>query len=104
MNCRAVERSVPLTGALEIDIFRIDTIWSALRKKYSNKGAWLMGSFSIVDCMFAPVVFRFRTYGVQLSDLAAEYMNMFLADENMEKWLEQALKETEVIEVAEAGL
>ena len=67
MNVRARERRVPLTPELQTDMARIDQIWSGCRKEYGHAGNWLFGDFSIADAMFAPVVFRFQTYGATLS-------------------------------------
>ncbi len=39
----------------------------------SNGGPFLLGDFSIADCMFFPVAARFRTYGVALPDDAQAY-------------------------------
>lgn len=103
MNCRATGRAVPHSEELERDIRRIDEIWASMRKKYSDRGEWLFGDFSIADCMFAPVVFRFRTYGVEVSTESHAYMANFLRHEPMREWLKDAEEEQEVIGVAEVG-
>lgn len=104
MNCRAVNRSVPVTPDLEEDISRIDSIWTGLRTKHSNSGPWLFGDFSIADCMFAPVVFRFATYNVAVSESSKDYMKNVLESPKIQLWLEQARKEVETIESEEVGL
>ena len=38
-----------------------------------EKGPFLLGAFSIADCMYFPVASRFRTYGVRLPDFAQAY-------------------------------
>lgn len=78
MNCRATGRQVPLGAALNREIARIEQIWSTNREAYSASGPWLFGEFSIADCMFAPVVFRFNTYGIKVSDCASRYMELVL--------------------------
>lgn len=104
MNCRAVNRRVEISPDLQKDISRIDTIWTEMRSKYANDGPWLFGDFSIADCMFAPVVFRFATYKVAVSPESKEYMENMLNHPKMKSWLEQAKKEVEVIEEDEAGV
>lgn len=101
MNCRATGRRVEMTPELSRDISRIDGIWSALREKYSTGGPWLFGKFSIVDCMFAPVAFRFNTYQSEISATSSRYVEQILAHPKVTQWLEAAIKEPEVIESSE---
>ena len=103
MNCRATGRKVEMTAGLSADINRIDQLWSKLRVKHTSDGTWLVGQFSIADCMFAPVAFRFQTYGVSVSEIASEYMQTLLNHESMQRWLKEAMAETEVLEREEAG-
>ena len=104
MNCRAENRKVTISENLQKDISRIDTLWSELRERYAAKGPWLCGQFSIVDCMFAPVVFRFNTYDVALSESSLQYMNNLLGHPKVQLWLEQAKAEGETIESEEVGM
>jgi glutathione S-transferase len=90
MNVRALGRRVPQTPELLADIARIDAIWSECRARYGSGGGWLFGEFSIADAMFAPVAFRFRSYGATLSQTSAEYVAMLLADPLMREWREAA--------------
>lgn len=103
MNCRASDRKVPMTPKLQQEIERIDGLWSSLRKIY-NKGDFLFGDFSIADCMFAPVAFRFATYGITLSNLSEDYMKNLLAHPKMQLWLKQAQEEQEIIGGVEVGI
>jgi glutathione S-transferase len=103
MNCRALGRKVEITAELQGDIARIDALWSSLRARYGADGLWLFGAFSIADCMFAPVVFRFHTYGIKLSDPAAAYRDSLLKHPQMQIWLKQAQAENEVITRDEVG-
>jgi glutathione S-transferase len=103
MNCRAVDRKVEITNQLQKEIERIDNIWSELREKYSSRGPWLFGEFSIVDCMFAPVVFRFASYNVVVSDISSAYMKNLLTHPQIQSWLQQATEELEIIDIDEAG-
>ncbi len=54
--------------------------------------------------MFAPVVFRFNTYGVSCDSVAGEYMNMVLNDPDVKRWYEAAKDEEAVIEKVEVGI
>lgn len=103
MNCRATERSIALSDGLARDIRRIDKIWTSLRTRFSDQGQWLFGDFSIVDCMFAPVVFRFKTYGVSTSTPSRNYMDNLLNQDPVIDWLNASKREKEVIDLAEVG-
>ena len=104
MNCRASDRSVPISDDLQREISRVDSLWSSLIEKSSKSGPWLFGEFSIADCMFAPVVFRFSTYNVSVSDYSRKYMENVLANSAVQHWLEQAKNEIETIDAEEVGL
>ena len=104
MNCRAENRSVPMTDDLQEDISRIDSLWTGFRSKYSQRGPWLFGEFSIADSMFAPVLFRFLTYNVTVSESSKQYMETVLANPQVQLWLEEAKKEIETIESEEVGI
>lgn len=103
MNCRATGRKVPMTPELEKDIARVDSLWSGCRARFSAKGPWLFGDFSIADCMFAPVASRFATYDVSLSEPAKQYQQQVLNHDKMQLWIRGGQAETEVVEADEAG-
>jgi glutathione S-transferase len=86
MNVRARNRRVALTPQLKADIARIDEIWSECRRDFGSAGGWLLGGFSIADAMFAPVLFRFRSYGAALSPAAQAYLEFALQDPMLRDW------------------
>jgi glutathione S-transferase len=93
MNVRARNRRVPLTPALQEDIARIDAIWSGCRMEHGGGGNWLFGDFSIADAMFAPVLFRFQTYGPALSAASQTYLSHALQDPDLRDWQDAASRE-----------
>ncbi|VUD65061.1 Glutathione S-transferase YfcF [Thalassocella blandensis] len=101
MNIRA-KRIVQASEACNKDIARIDAIWSECVNQYN--GPWLFGQYSIADCMFAPVVMRFATYGVELSNSARRYYDNVLEDAHLKQWIDAANAETEIVMVDEAGV
>jgi len=103
MNCRAMGRKVDLPDDLTADIDRIIEIWSDCHRRYSADGDWLFGRFGIVDAMLAPVVLRFRTYGINLPASAAPYPARLLESHALQNWLAAAESETEVLGEDEAG-
>lgn len=70
-NLRARSPRTPRSPEVDADIARVLDIFRASLS--TAKGRFLLGDFSIADCMFFPVVTRFRTYGVPLPADAAAY-------------------------------
>ncbi|WP_448189648.1 glutathione S-transferase family protein [Azospirillum sp. sgz301742] len=79
------------------DIARITEIWRDARARFGamdqNGGPYLFGRFSIADCMYAPVVTRFETYGVDLDPVCRTYADAVLALPAMREWTEAARAE-----------
>jgi len=103
MNCRAMGRKITLSDALIADIDRILAIWTDCHHRYANDEGWLFGDFGVADAMFAPVILRFRTYGINLPESVNAYHDRLLRSEALQEWLLAADSETEVIENDEAG-
>ncbi|MEP5766608.1 MAG: glutathione S-transferase family protein [Halieaceae bacterium] len=103
MNCRASDRHVTIDGELEQDINRVLSLWRECRETVATEGPWLFGAFSIADAMYAPVVSRFNTYGVEMPEQLQAYVETQLADADMVEWFEAAHTEVEQIEAGEAG-
>lgn len=103
MNCRAMGRRVSLPDELTSDIDRIIAIWSDCHRRYGDTGSWLFGDFSVADAMYAPVVLRFRTYGINLPESACFYPKRLLQSPAMQDWLAACESEVEVIEHDEVG-
>lgn len=82
------------------EIDRIADIWNEARRQFGKKakGEFLYGAFTAADAMFAPVVSRFRTYGVRLDEICTRYMNAVLEWPGFKEWEAGALAETAVIE------
>lgn len=82
------------SAAVSEQIARIFDVWNQCRDVFGRDGEFLFGRFSIADAMYAPVVTRFRTYGVApASDVAAAYMDAMIALPAMQKWIDGAKKE-----------
>jgi glutathione S-transferase len=101
-----VRRSFPVTPDADVakDIARIEAMWTAARrraKQRTDAGPYLFGEFTIVDAYFAPVVFRFRTYGATLNGVCNDYMRAMLAHPAMREWEDGANAETEVVDYDE---
>lgn len=100
MNCRA-KRKVNLSESAVKEIARIDQIWSQQMQKTPN--GWLFGEWSIADAMYAPIALRFETYGITLSDSAAQYQRKVLNSPAIQRWLSEASQEQDLVKEDEAG-
>ena len=92
MSCGVRVELKEISPSLKIDISRIDELWHDGLNRFN--GPFLAGKkFTAVDAFFAPVVFRFQTYGIQLSIDSQKYMEKLLSLDSMKLWYEEALNE-----------
>lgn len=76
------------------DVRRIEQIWhEQLTAPSRSGGPFLFGAFTIADAMFAPVVSRFRTYGVDIDAQCRAYMDAVFALPGMRQWMRDAESE-----------
>ena len=68
------------------------------------RGPFLFGEFTIADAMFAPVAFRFATYGVALEPLERDYAEALRATPALRDWADASARESETIAGGEVGL
>ncbi|MDJ0926794.1 MAG: glutathione S-transferase family protein [Gammaproteobacteria bacterium] len=104
MNCRARRTGITASPQAEQDIARVIELWEEGRSRFGNDGPWLAGPFSIVDAMYAPVVMRFRTYGMELPAASAAYVKTVIDLPAVQRWLDAAATETEVIAHEDIGI
>ena len=74
-------------------IERIISSWEAALAEHGKSGGFLFGRFSIADCMYAPVVSRFTTFGIEVSPAAKDYMARIWALPAMQAWMQAAKQE-----------
>jgi glutathione S-transferase len=105
-NCMMnIEASLPHIGqivmrdkpAVVADVARIEALWSGLLSQYAitHADGMLFGKFSIADAYFAPVVMRFKTYGLPSSKAVAAYMDRLCAMPSVGAWIADAKAENE---------
>jgi glutathione S-transferase len=78
-------------------VARIDAIWSECRSRFGKAGPFLYGSFGAADAMYAPVVWRFHTYAIEVSPTAGDYMRALMALPAWSEWRDAARRETWVL-------
>jgi len=80
-------RRLPLPAlreATKTQIARILVAWSEALDAHG--GGFLFGRFSVADCMYAPVVSRFITYGVDVLPAVRDYMARMMELPAMRDW------------------
>lgn len=77
------------------DVARVQAIWGEARERWgkADGGPYLFGHFTIADAMYAPVVTRFRTYGVAVDPASRAYMDAMLSDPDFRAWEDQARRD-----------
>jgi glutathione S-transferase len=99
MDIRAEKPGQGRTPEVAADIARIVAIWETClenaRRRDVECGPFLFGSFSIADAMYAPVVWRFKTYDVVLPSASQTWADAMLALPAMRQWQAAALAEAE---------
>ncbi|HEY9361327.1 MAG TPA: glutathione S-transferase [Xanthobacteraceae bacterium] len=86
-----------LTPEVETNVRRIEAIWTDCRRGYGADGGFLFGGFGAADAMYAPVVSRFHTYGVEVGATARAYMDVVMALPAWGEWRAAALAEPWVL-------
>jgi glutathione S-transferase len=86
-----------LTPEVETNVRRIEAIWTDCRRGYGGDGGFLFGGFGAADAMYAPVVSRFHTYGVEVGATARAYMDAVMALPAWSEWRAAALAEPWVL-------
>ena len=81
------------TAEVAADIARIVGIWENCRKRFAQNGPFLFGHFTNADAMFAPVVWRFLTYAVELPPASRAWVEAMCALPAMQEWRAAAVAE-----------
>jgi glutathione S-transferase len=93
---RPVQRREPTPEAAD-NVGRIDTMWTDCRARFGQAGPFLFGAFGAADAMYAPVVSRFHTYGVDVGPVARAYMAAVMGLPAWAEWCAAARQEPWVL-------
>ena len=93
MNIRASYPGAGRAPGVDQDIERFTTVWESCRRDFGAGGDLLFGGFTIADAFFAPVICRFRTYGVEMGGIAGAYTDAVWALPAMRDWVTKASAE-----------
>lgn len=99
MNIRARFHKVLLPKTVLADSARLVQMWSeCLASDATQTQPFLLGKFSAVDAYFAPVVFRFQTYAINVPAPIRQYMNAVLNHPSTRAWIKLAAQNDEWLE------
>jgi len=105
MNIRASYPGKGMAPGVRADIERITSMWRDCRKRFGGAfprdDGFLFGTFGAADAMFAPVVTRFRTFGVALDADSEAYAKAVLAQPAVQEWIDAAKNEPWLIQSCE---
>jgi glutathione S-transferase len=101
MNCRRQIPGFVVPALAQADVQRVTQVWEECRERFGGRGPWLFGEFSMADAMYAPVVSRFRTYGVSLGPTCEAYVSTLLGHPAFCEWQQAAEQEVEVLDAEE---
>ena len=76
------------------DVKRIESAFADARARFGGEGPFLFGPFGAVDAIYAPVVSRFETYAVSVSDATRAYMDAIMALQAWRDWVAGAAAES----------
>ncbi len=81
-----------ISPSLQADLSRLDALWTDGLD--AHDGPWLAGKqFTAVDAFFAPVATRVQTYGLALSQPAAQYVQRLLDLTPVVEWMDAGIAE-----------
>lgn len=103
MNIQARVPGRGRTPGAQADIGRICEIWEECLARFGHH-EYLFGDFSIADAFYAPVVTRFKTYGVALAPALQAYCDRVLAHPAVARWVREAMAETDPTPLHDADL
>jgi glutathione S-transferase len=93
MNVGVRVRPKPMSDALARNVARVAELWEDGLTRFG--GPFLTGTaFTAVDAFYAPVVYRVRTYGLEVGPKGKSWVDHMLELPAMREWESAALAES----------
>ena len=108
MDVAARHPGTRLSRETQDEVDRVQALWTdllsrAAKVQGSLAGPFLFGRFSIADAMFAPVVWRFRTYDVAIDAAVRPWVEAMVALPAMKEWEADAIAEVKALAEARSA-
>jgi glutathione S-transferase len=100
MNIRRPVKPRVSSAAAQADVARIEEMWQRARAR--SGGPFLFGRFCAADAMYAPVVTRLDTYGIDVSRDTRVYIDAVMALPAFAEWREASIAEPWIVPEDEA--
>jgi glutathione S-transferase len=86
-------------AAVACDVARACTIFEAARSRFgaTSDGPFLYGAFTAADAMYAPLLTRIDTYGIEVAPKTRAYIDAVLNHDAFQAWRADALQEDWIV-------
>ena len=99
MDSRAGGAGLAVNAATRTDVARMRALIGDCRARFGAAGPWLFGGFSLADCYLAPIVVRFKGYGVPLDGEVAAWVEAMWALPALAEWVAAGRAERETVPI-----
>ena len=99
MDSGASGAPLAVNAATRADVARMRALIGDCRSRFGAGGPWLFGAFSLADCYLAPIVLRFKGYGVPLEGSVAAWVEAMWALPALAEWVAAGRAERETVPV-----
>jgi glutathione S-transferase len=79
------------------NVRRIEFLWADCRARFGQDGPFLFGHFGAADAMYAPIVARLHSYGLNVGEAARDYMDAVMKLSAWAEWRAAALEESWIL-------
>lgn len=104
VNLRHVFEGAVAPSEIEIELDRLEIIWTNARAKSGSQTPWLCGDYCLADAIFAPMAARLAAYKFDARPTTAAYVAAHLADPAFRKWRADGLANDPVMPKFECDL
>ena len=103
MDCLASGAPLAVNAAARTYVARMRELIAGCRARFGSRakdgGPFLFGAFSLADCYFAPIVVRFKVYGVPLDGAVADWVEAMWALPALIEWVAAGRAERETVPI-----
>jgi len=92
MDLAAPPQTMALTPATQAEVRKLVRLWGDLRRRFGDRGPFLLGQWSIADAYYTPMATRIRTYAIDLAlygdddGTCAAYSDLLLEQPEFLEW------------------